>query len=357
MQYLKRLDWILNGGILFLAGAGLVLLASAAPRLAGWQLLWVALGFGVILFLADFDWRSFINYRWFVWGIYILAVLLLFATYFFAPAIRGVRGWLILGPFQFQTSEFAKVALIIVYASFFAKRHVGIAYARNLFLSFFYFLLPALLVFIQPDLGSVLILFGIWFGYLLVSGIRWKHILLSSVVFAAVFILLWFSVLKDYQRERIIGLFYPERDPFGINYSVIQSKIAIGSAGFWGKGFGQGTQSQLGFLPEAQTDFIFAAFVEEFGMLGGIGIIAAFLIVLLRIIKIGIESDNNFYKLICLGASILFLAHFVLNVGSNLGLLPVIGVSFPFLSYGGSNFIINSILIGMIQGTVIYRRF
>ena len=356
MEYFKRLDWLLNFGIIFLFGAGLLSLASTAPRLFWMQLSWGIIGFGLIILLANFDWRPFINYKWFIGGIYAVSILLLIATYLIAPSVRGTRAWLPIGPLQFQTSELAKFSLILLLSALFAKRHIGIAHFKNIALSFLYFLIPAILVILQPDMGTALILFGIWFGYLLISGMRWKHIGWSSVVFIVVLVLMWFFVLKDYQKERIIGLFNPEHDPLGINYSVIQAKIAVGSGGLWGKGFGQGTQSQLGFLPEAQTDFIFAAFIEEWGIFGGGAVLLAFVLMLFQILRIGIRADNNFSKLLCLGTSIMFLLHFILNVGSNLGLVPVIGVPFPFLSYGGSNLLVSSLLIGMIQGTTIYKR-
>jgi rod shape determining protein RodA len=355
--YIKRLDWVLNSAILFLSAASLTSLLSSAKELFQTQLIWLFLGFAVIILFANFDWRPYINYFWFIWGIYIAAIVLLILTYFFAPSIRGVRGWLVFGPLQFQTSEFAKLALIFVYSYFFAKGHVGIAHLKNLLFSLAYLLPLVFLVALQPDMGSALVLFGIWFAYLLISGLRWKHIFLAFVVFAIGFIFMWTNVLKDYQKERVIGLFDPERNPFGFNYSVIQSKIAIGSGGWWGKGFGQGTQTQLEFLPEAQTDFIFAAFIEEWGIIGGLAIISAFLLILCRIIRIGLDADNNFARFICLGTAILFLTHFILNVGSNIGLTPVIGIPFPFLSYGGSNLLLNSLLIGMIQSIVIHKRF
>ncbi len=357
MAYLKKLDWTLNGGIIFLALASLLSLASTAPGLAWWQFVWFVIGFGIIFSVANFDWRSFASNNRFLFGIYLFAILLLVITYLFAPTIRGIRAWLPIFGLQFQTSEFAKFALIVIYSSFFAKAHIGIAHLKNIFKSFLYLVFPVGLVVLQPDMGTALIMFGIWFGYLLVSGLRWKHIFLASLLFLVGFAFLWTSVLQEYQKERILGLFDPSRDPLGVNYSVIQSKIAIGSAGFWGKGFGQGTQVQLGFLPEAQTDFIFAAFIEEWGAFGGLAVVLAFLLIVLRIIYIGIGADNNFGKLVCLGVVIMFLLHFVLNVGSNLGLLPVIGVPFPFLSYGGSNFLISALLIGMIQGIVVYKRF
>lgn len=353
---LKRLDWILNFGVLFLFGAGLLSLVSAAPRLAGWQLLWGAVGAAIVLFFANFDWRPFINYRWFIFGIYALSIVLLIITYFLAPPIRGIRAWLAIGSLKIQTSELAKFALILVYSHYFAKQHVGIARLRVIGISFLYFLLPAILVFLQPDIGSALILGGVWFGYLLISGIKWKHLFAGVLLGAVGLIVMWNFGLKDYQKERIVGLFNPENDPLGINYSVIQAKIAIGSAGFLGKGFGQGTQTQLGFLPEAQTDFIFAAFTEEWGLIGAAMVLAAFFLVLFQIMRIGLSADNNFFKLICLGAAIYFLLHFVVNVGSNVGLVPVIGVSFPFLSYGGSNLLVSAMLIGLIQSGVVYKR-
>lgn len=356
-MHIKRLDWYLNGAILFLCFAGLLSLASTKPGLFWSQLAWIVIGFLLIILVSNFDWRSIVINKQFIWGIYFIALAALVLTYFIAPSIRGVRAWIVLGPFNFQTSELAKLALIIMFSSFFAKEHVGIANVKNIFLSFFYFLAPAMLVIIQPDLGSVLIMFGIWFGYLLVSGIKLRHFLASAIIFLLAFVVLWMGVFQPYQKQRIIGLFVPEKDPLGINYNVIQSKIAIGSAGFFGKGFQQGTQSQLGFLPEAQTDFIFASFTEEWGLFGALLILSAFLIILMRIIKMGLWADNNFSKFICLGTFIMFLLHFILNIGSNLGLTPVIGVPFPFFSYGGSNLLVSSLLIGMIQGTRVYKRF
>jgi len=296
-----------------------------------------------------------VNYRGIILGFYFIIIALLIVTYFFAPVVRGVKGWLMVGSFQFQASEFAKLALIIVFAGFFKKKHISIARVSNLLVSFIYFLIPALLVAIQPDFGTVIILFFIWFGFLLVSGLRPKHIIISLLIFSVIAAVMWFSVLENYQKERIMGVFFPGRDMLGINYNVIQSKIAIGSAGFFGKGFGQGTQVQLGFLPEAQTDFIFAALIEEFGLISGFLAITAFIILIFRIIRIGIDSEINFNRFICLGAAILFITQFILNIGSNLGFMPVVGVTFPFLSYGGSSLLTNLIILGIIQSIVVRK--
>lgn len=354
---LRKQDWILNIAVLFLAFCGLLSLYSGKPEFFRQQIIWYTVGAAVFLAVASIDWRPLINYPKLINGIYIFSVFLLTLTYFLAPRIRGARSWIVMGSFQFQASEFAKLALILVFSFFWSKAHVRIAHFKNLAVSFLYFVIPAGLILLQPDMGSALILFGIWFGYLLVSGIKWRHLAIATAVFAVGGIILWSNFLAGYQKERVLGLFYPERDPLGANYNVIQSKIAIGSAGLFGKGFRQGAQAQLGFLPESQTDFIFSAFTEEWGLIGGFLAIVAFLVIMSRIIKAGLGSENNFFRLVCLGAIIMFMLHFFINVGSALGILPVIGVSFPFLSYGGSNLLTSLILIGIIQSIIIRSKF
>lgn len=249
-----------------------------------------------------------------------------------------------------------KLALIVLLSSFFARRHVAIAEPRTIAISFVYLLIPILLVLLQPDLGTALVLFGIWFGYLLVSELPLRHIAVAILIFALLGILAWNFGLASYQKERITGLFSPETDPLGVNYSVLQSKIAIGSGGVFGKGFGQGTQVQLGFLPAAHTDFIFSAFVEEWGLIGGFLIIAAFLYLIYRILQLGLRSHNNFARFISLGTAIMLFIHFSVNLGSALGLLPVIGISLPLVSYGGSNLLTVAALIGIIAGVHERRR-
>ena len=346
---MKQHDWYLNGTILFLVAASLIILSSINAEIFWQQLVWVLISLTLIAVFSLIDWRPLVNHKWVIVSIYLAAILLLLITFFFAPTIRGTRSWLVFGGVQLQTSELAKLALIILFAYFFAKRHIGIARLSVLFKSFLYFVIPFGFVLIQPDLGSALIIFSIWLGFLLVSGIRWRHIIVGCLIFAVIGIWGWQNVLKDYQRDRISAFLNPDTATLGINYGVIQSKIAVGSAGFFGKGYGQGTQVQLGFLPEASTDFILSAFIEEWGLLGGILVIGAFVLLLLRIARVGFRSNNNFGRLVALGTVIMFLAQFIINTGSALGFLPVIGVTFPFLSYGGSSIIANSILVGIIQ--------
>ena len=349
MSYLRNFDWKLNGAVAFLLSAGLVELASIRMDLFWKQLLFVGMGFMLMLFIVHFDWRSFANYRGVIFGIYAAAIGLLALTLVVAPNIRGNKAWIPIGPFQLQASVFANLALIVVLASFFRKSHRSIARFSTLVQSFIYFAIPAALVYLQPDLGSVLLMFSVWFGFVLVSGIRWRHLVAAFMIFAVIGALGWTVFFKPYQKDRIIGVFFPDRDVLGVNYNVIQAKIAVGSAGFFGKGFRQGTQVQLGFLPEAHTDFIFSAIVEELGLVVGFLLIGAFLMMIMRIVSIGLEDRNNFNQFICLGTALFFIANFVFNTGSNLGLVPVIGVPFPFLSYGGSHIIVEFILLGMVQ--------
>ena len=346
---LRRFDWSLNFSLLILAVASLLTIYSIDRDNFYPQLLWFSLAALIIFFFLQLDWRPLVNYRWLIFGIYLAALVLLLLTYFFAPVIRGSRSWLVLGPWQLQTSEIAKLSLIILYSYYFAQRHVLIVRWQNILVPLLYLLPPALLVLLQPDLGSVLILFGIYIGFLLVSGIRWRHLVLGLLVIGLLGFWAWHNVLADYQRQRIFALFHPRYDPLGVNYNVIQSKIAIGSAGLWGKGWGQGTQSQLGFLPEAGTDFIFPAFTEEWGLLGAVFLLLIFAVMIWRILLIGLRIENNFGRLVCLGTVIVFLLHLFINLGSALGLTPVIGVSLPFFSYGGSNLLTSAALIGIIQ--------
>ncbi|HAS94805.1 TPA: rod shape-determining protein RodA [Candidatus Wolfebacteria bacterium] len=348
-SYLRHFDWKLNGAVALLSLASLVGLASISMDLFWKQLLFIVIGLVLMLFVTYFDWRSFANYRGVILGVYGVAIFLLILTLIIAPEIRGNKAWIPIGPFQFQASVFANLALIIVLASFFRKGHRSIAHLSTLAKSFIYFAIPAGLVYLQPDLGSVLLMFSVWFGFVLVSGIRWRHLVAAFMIFDVIGALGWAVFLKPYQMDRIVGVFFPDRDVLGVNYNVIQAKIAIGSAGLFGKGFGQGTQVQLGFLPEAHTDFIFSGITEEWGLITGFLLIGAFFWIIVRIVAIGLVERNSFSQFICLGIALFLLANFVFNTGSNIGLVPVIGVPYPFLSYGGSHILAEFILLGMIQ--------
>ncbi len=355
LSLVRQFDWKLNFAVLFLIVAGLASLASSQPDLFWKQLIFAIIGILVATAFLFFNWQAYANYRGAIFWLYTISILLLLITEFFAPSIRGTKGWLVFGDIHFQVSEFAKLALILVFAKFFSRKNIGIAKFSNLLGSFLYFCVPAGLVALQPDFGSALVLFCIWFGFLLVSGIKYKHLIIAVIIFSILGGVVWNAVLEGYQKDRVMGFIFPDRDPLGVNYNVIQAKIAIGSAGLFGKGFGQGSQVQLGFLPEASTDFIFSAFIEEWGTLAGFFLILVFTFLIFRIIRIGLDADNNFGRFICLGTVILFVVQFIFNIGSNLGLTPVIGVTFPFLSYGGSSLLTNLIFMGIIQSVFMRR--
>ncbi|MEK7611854.1 MAG: FtsW/RodA/SpoVE family cell cycle protein [Patescibacteria group bacterium] len=352
----KRQDKLLTLAFCVLMLVSLVGLASVSQDLFRSQALWFGISIVIIGLFLYIDFRPIINYRWMLFLIYFVTLCLLIAA-LFSPAIRNIHAWIIIGPMRFQPAELAKIALIILLSYFFARRHIGIAHVSNLAISFLYVLLPAGLIIAQPDWGSALVVFSIWGGFLLASGIRWRHIVIGFSILLVLSFFAWHFALADYQKERIVGFFQPSYDPLGVNYSVIQAKIAIGSSGWFGKGFGHGTQTQLGFLTEPGTDFIFAAFVEEWGFVGAIILIGAFILLVLRIIIIGLGSRDAFSQFLCLGTASLFLAEFALNVGSNLALVPVIGVTLPFVSYGGSSLLTKAILIGIIQSIAARERF
>lgn len=333
----------------FLVVAGLIGISSISISLFYLQLAWAALGALLIVFFIFIDWRSLLNFRWLVAGFYVLTVILLVVVYFKGPVVRNTRSWFVLGPISFQPVELMKIALILLYAEYFSRRHLLVGRWRTILASFAYFVLPAVLVALQPDLGSALILFGIWFGFLLVSGLPWRRVAVSLAAFAVAGFFIWSSVLHDYQKERILGVFFPERNALSINYSVIQSKIAIGSAGILGKGYGQGTQTQLGFLSEPANDFILSALIEEWGWLAGLVIIGVFALLVYRVLRVGMLADQNFEKFICLGTAIVFGLQFIVNAGSATGLSPVIGVTFPFMSYGGSSLLTNAFLLAIVN--------
>jgi rod shape determining protein RodA len=348
MKSLKIDAWLL-GSVLFLLTAGSVTLASIDHSLFIKQIIWIVLALAVMFILPYLNLRAIFSYRWVILTIYLGTLLLLVLTYFVAPGIKGHHSWIILGPILIQPSEFMKAALIILLSSFFAIRHVSIARWKTISISFLYFLIPFIFVLLQRDLGTSLVLFAIWFGYLLVSEIPWRHLIAFFLIFIVIGIAAWHFGLANYQKQRIIGLFSPTYEPLGINYNVIQAKIAIGSGGLFGQGFGQATQVQLGFLPAASTDFIFSAFTEEWGIFGALFLIAAFMVMIYRILKIGLLTDNNFSRFICLGTAIFVVAHLIINLGSNMGFLPVIGIGLPLVSYGGSDLLTVSVLIGIIQ--------
>ena len=343
------LDWTLLAPALALSTLGILTMstfgqgASLAPR----QLLWIAVAFGAYALLAHLDLR-FIRRTPFVVWLYAIAAVLLALLLVVAHPVMGARAWFSLGPVSFQPADLAKFALIALLAKYLSRRHVEIGDIRHIIVSGAYTLLLVLLIIVEPDLGNAIIVSAIWLGMMLVSGISKKHLLALGLLAALVGTVLWFYGLHQYQRERVLSFVNPAADIRGAGYNAYQAKIAVGSGELSGKGIGYGTQSKLRFLPEYQTDFIFAAFAEEWGFLGVVIVLALYGIIFVRLIQIARASATNFDAFFTLGVLMLFVAHLVVHAGISLGLLPVTGTTIPFMSSGGSHLMLEFGALGVI---------
>lgn len=354
INQIKKLDWFLSGSAIFLTLFGIVSLWSSSLGKGDFsnfqkQILFFVIGFLLMISLSFFDWRLLKNHSYILLTLYLFGILALLGLFVFAPEIRGTRGWYRIGGISFDPIEFMKLILIIVMAKYFSSRHREVYRFVHILLSGVYFFIPFILVFIQPNLGSACVLLALWFVILLVSGIRLKHFILLCMAGAIVFSLGWTFVLKDYQKDRIISFIEPQLDPLGIGWSQLQSKVAIGNGGIGGYGLGKGTQTQYQFLSEPQTDFIFASIAEEFGILGVLLLFLTFLVFVWRVLKIGIHAESNFPRLFATGFAGIIVVQFFVHVGMNLGLLPIVGLSLPFVSYGGSSLIFGYIVLGILQ--------
>lgn len=355
----KKFDWIMMITVLFLVGIGLISLYSASLKEGDFihfkkQLIFLGIGVFLCWIMSLGDYRIFKTNPFFLLAFYFFSLFLLGGLFFFAPEIRGTKSWYKIGPFSFDPIELTKLILIILLAKYFSMRHVEMYRIKHILISGVYILLPILLIFFQPNIGAVIILGAIWLGILVVSGIKLRHFFLLMIIFLLVLSLLWSFFLKDYQKIRIISFLFPQREPLGAGWHQRQAKIATGSGGFWGKGIGKGTQVQYGFLPEVQTDFIFAGIAEELGVLGTGILFLLFSVLLWRILKIAFLAKDNFPRLFSVGFAISLMSQFFVNVGMNIGLLPIIGIPLPFVSYGGSALIMNFVGLGILQS--IYRR-
>ncbi len=356
-SYLKKLDWILVISALLLVGIGLLSIYSSSLSRGDFlnfkkQIIFLGVGFFLMLILPLFDYRVLRADPYLILFFYFLSLISLVGLFFVAP-IRGVKGWYKLGPISIDPIEFTKIVLIILLAKYFSMRHIEMYRIVHILISGFYVFLPAILIFFQPNLGSALILILFWIGILIVSGIKLRHFLILCLCGLLTFVLAWLFFLKDYQKARILSFFEPY-DPLGVSWNQNQAKIAIGSGKIFGQGFGKGSQTQYGFLPESQTDFIFAAIAEEFGLIGVGILLTLFSLLIWRIIKTALLAKSNFPRLFATGLAIILSSQIFINIGMNLGLLPIIGISLPLISYGGSNLIAIFIGLGLLQSIRIH---
>ena len=354
LLHLKKLDWILIIATVLLVAIGLLSIYSSSLNKGNFlnfkkQIVFSVISIFLLIFFSFFDWRIFKENPYLILVLYFLCLLSLIGLFFFAPEIRGTKSWYKIGFISIDPIEFTKIIITILLAKYFSKRHIEMYRTSHIFISGLYFLIPTILIFFQPNLGSVLILAILWLGILIISGIKVRHFFILFLLFLLILALGWQFFLKDYQKQRIISFFQPKFEPKGIGWSQIQAKIAIGVGGIFGQGLFKGSQTQLGFLPEPQTDFIFAAIAEETGLLGVLILLLFFLILIWRIIKIALISESNFPRLFASGLAILFLSQIFIHIGMNLGILPIIGIPLPLVSYGGSSLISHFIALGILQ--------
>ncbi len=349
----SSVDWLLFGAVFFVSVFGILTMNSFVPSggdlFFNRQITWLSLSTLVLFGASLVDWR-FLRKTSYITSLFILSCLSLLFLFIVGSVFKGAQSWFDFGAFAFQPVDFAKIILILLLAKYFSRRHIEIANVRHILVSGFYTAIVFLLVFLQPDFGSAIIIFAIWFFMVLFSGISKKHlaaVLITGIVASGI---LWFFVFKDYQKDRIISFINPLADLSGAGYNAYQSTIAVGSGEIFGKGIGLGSQSKLQFLPEYETDFIFAAFSEEWGFVGVLIIFTLYGVVFWKIVSIARKGSTNFETLYGLGLGSLLLSHFVVNVGMNIGLLPITGITMPFMSYGGSHLLAEFLALGILMG-------
>lgn len=323
---------------------------SFAPR----QMMWIALGLVLFFICASLNMQFLRRTTVIVTG-YAISILLLSILIFVDP-IQGAKSWFSIGAFSFQPADAAKIFFIALLAKYFSRRHMEIGHLWHIVLSAIYAGIPMLFILMQPDLGTAAILGIVWFGMILLSGLSKKHLILAFIIGIVAASLLWFVGLHDYQRTRIVAFLNPAADIRGSGYNAYQAVVAVGSGELFGKGIGYGTQSKLRFLPEYETDFIFAAFAEEWGFVGVTIILILYGLLLTQLVLIAKRAATNFDALFTIGVALLFLAHAALHIGINLGLLPVTGTTIPFMSSGGSHIAMEFILLGIVVSLAQHAR-
>lgn len=312
------------------------------------QVVFFIAGFFLMLAIGLLDYRILRNNSYLILALYFFCLMLLLGLHFFAPIIRGTKGWYRVGLLTLDPNEPIKIILVILLAKYFSMRHVEMYKFRHIIFSGLYVFLPAVIIFLKPDLGGVMVLVLMWLGILAVSGIKIRHFLVLLFCFAITAAVFWQFLLKDYQKERVISFIFPY-DVLGGSWSQTQAQITVGSGMVFGQGMGKGTQVQYGFLPEPHTDFIFSSIAAEWGALGTAVFFALYIILVWRVLKIAVQSQSNFPRLFAVGFAIILITQFAVNIGMNLSMLPVVGVYLPLVSYGGSGLIANFVSLGILQ--------
>ena len=359
-RVLLNFEWVLPMLVLLICAIGLINLYSAGHNLQVSanppylkQAYWVVMGMGLMILTFSVDYRIIVRYGYLIYG---FSILLLVAVFLYGHMTNGSQRWLVLWGFSFQPSELVKLTMIIALAKYIDEHKAQGGYTlATLVVPFIFVSIPCLLILKQPDLGTALFLLILFFSIVLFVGIQKRTFVTLLGTGFFLLPLLWIF-MKDYQKERLLTFLNPELDPLDSGYHIIQSIIAIGSGGILGKGFLKGTQSQLKFLPEQQTDFVFSVFAEEWGFLGVIVLLILFLALILWGFRIGRRARDLPGLLIAYGATVYIFWAMFINIGMVLGLLPVVGIPLPFFSYGGSSMVVLMVSIGLMMN-VSMRRF
>ncbi|MBM7854524.1 rod shape determining protein RodA [Desulfohalotomaculum tongense] len=382
----RRLDYVLLCTVLLVIAFSLITIASAThittPKNVGEesqllfgilnldamsfvikQLIWTLMGLIIMLAVIFFSYEDWPKYAR---ALYIFNVLMLMAVIFIGKTALGAQRWIAVGPFVLQPSEFAKIIIIVTFANFLANREGKLNTIKDFIPAFAFIGFPMLLILMQPDLGTSLVFMAIMFGMMFMAGANPK--LLGGIIGGGGLVgfgwlyayfknpgKVWIP-LHDYQVDRLTIFMDPYRDPLGDGYHIIQSQIAIGSGGLFGKGIFNGSQNQLNFLPEQHTDFIFSVVGEEFGFVGTVLVLALFFIIVYRGIFIASQAKDTFGTLLAAGVVSMMVFHILVNVGMTVGIMPVTGLPLPFFSYGGSSMITNMIAIGILQNVYSRRK-
>ncbi|MDP0373358.1 rod shape-determining protein RodA [Glaesserella parasuis] len=355
-RFLKifALDLWLLIGLLAITGYGLLVLYSASggsEKMFTNRVIQVCLGLGVMFVMAMFPPRF---YEKVSPCLYVVCIILLILVDVAGEISKGAQRWLNLGFIRFQPSEIAKLSVPLMVASYLGNRSLP-PNLRDTSIALAIIIAPTLLVAIQPDLGTSILVCTAGLFVLFLAGLSWK-LIGAGIVFLAGFIpIMWFYLMHDYQKTRVMTLIDPDKDPLGTGYHIIQSKIAIGSGGIEGKGWMEGTQSQLDFLPEPHTDFIFAVLSEEFGLIGVLVLLAIYLFIIARGLMIGAKSASAFGRILSGGTALLLFVYVFVNIGMVSGILPVVGVPLPLFSYGGTSYVTLMAAFGLMMSSYVHR--
>jgi rod shape determining protein RodA len=355
-QFFKNYDWYLFGATLFLVAMGLATLYSATTEytlgsVAIKQSINAGIGLLGLLIISRIDYRVYKSYSAIL---YIGIIIMLLAVKVFGFTVNAAQSWIDLGFFQLQPSTLAQLLMILILAKYFSENYEEMHRPKAIIKSVIYTGIPVALIAWQPDFGSALVVIVVWGAMLLASNAKRIYLWILAALGVAALPVVW-SFLAEYQKDRVYTFLNPTADPIGAGWNVNQSMIAVGSGQFWGRGLGHGTQSQLNFIPEKHTDFIFAMIAEEMGFFGVMVLLSLFLLLFFRIFKISLLARDFFGTYLAVGFMAMLFIHVLINVGMNVGLMPVTGIPLPFISYGGTAIVVNLAAVGVLLS--IYRKY